>query len=60
MKPKPKPANEGPLKVHQPFDQAIARALQVKPPPGGWAAYEARLKKATAKKRAKAALKKAG
>jgi hypothetical protein len=52
MKSRPKPASaqDGPLKVDRPFDDAIARALKVKPPAGGWAAYEASLKKAKAKK----------
>jgi len=49
MKAKPEPTNEGPLKVDQPFDQAIGNALTVKPPAGGWAAYEAGLRKAKAK-----------
>jgi hypothetical protein len=30
-----KPKREGPLKVPLPFDEAIARALWVKPPPEG-------------------------
>ena len=55
MKPKPQASNDGPLKVDQPFDQAIGNALQVKPPAGGWKAYEAKLKA----KGAKAKLKKA-
>lgn len=41
---KAKQKREGPLKVNMPFDQAIGRALTVKPPPGGWGAYEARLR----------------
>ena len=49
MKRKPTASNDGPLKIDQPFDHAIANALKVKPPPGGWKAYEAGLK-ATAKR----------
>ncbi|WP_041373734.1 hypothetical protein [Phenylobacterium zucineum] len=51
MKPKPRPAaaQDGPLKVDRPFDDAITRALSVKPPAGGWAAYEAKLKADKAK-----------
>ena len=55
MKPKPQPSNGGPLKVDQPFDQAIANALAVKPPAGGWAADEAGLRKAKAKAKLKKA-----
>jgi hypothetical protein len=55
MKPKPQTANEGPLKVDQPFDQAISNALTVKPPAGGWATYEAGLRKAKAKAKLKKA-----
>lgn len=56
-KPKPAAAQDGPLKVDRPFDDAITRALRVKPPAGGWAAYEAKLKADKAKA---AKLKKAG
>lgn len=49
--PKPAPSQDGPLKIDRPFDGAIARALNVKPPAGGWKAYEARLKAARAKAR---------
>jgi hypothetical protein len=56
MKSKPKASNEGPLRVDRPFDDAIARVLQVKPPARGWATYEARLRRETAKKRTKAKL----
>ena len=52
---KPTSSQEGPLKVDRPFDDAIGRALTVKPPAGGWSAYEASLKKANAKKKAKRA-----
>jgi hypothetical protein len=31
-----KPKLEGPLKVPLPFDEAIRRALRVRPPSGGW------------------------
>lgn len=53
--PKPSPSQDGPLKVDLPFDDAISRALQVKPPAGGWAAYEAGLKKVKAKAKLKKA-----
>ena len=46
---KPTSAQDSPLKVDRPFDDAIGRALQVKPPTGGWAAYEAKLKRDKAK-----------
>jgi hypothetical protein len=36
---------ELPLKSRGPFDDAIRRALTVKPPTGGWAKYEAELKR---------------
>jgi hypothetical protein len=54
MKPQSKPSSsqDGPLKVDRPFVDAIGQALQVKPPPGGWKAYEASLKQANAKKKA--------
>jgi hypothetical protein len=35
-----KPKREGPLKVPIPFDEAIRRALKVKPPQGGWKTFE--------------------
>lgn len=35
-----KPKRVGPLKVPLPFDEAISRALRVKPPPEGWKNYE--------------------
>jgi hypothetical protein len=44
MKPKPKPTRDGPLSIPLPFDEAIQRALQVKPPPEGWAEHERRLR----------------
>jgi hypothetical protein len=44
MKPKPKPKNDGPLSVPMPFDEAMQRALQVKPPPEGWPEYERKLR----------------
>lgn len=31
---------EGPLKVDLAFEEAIRRALQVKPPPEGWSAVD--------------------
>lgn len=55
---KQKATREGPLKVPLAFDEAIRRALQVKPPPEGWPAYEAKLKRkrqqARQRKKAKA------
>lgn len=48
---KPRARREGPLKVHLEFDEAIARAARVKPPPGGWAAYEKSLKRERKKRR---------
>lgn len=56
LQPKPSSAQDGPLRVERRFDDAIGRALQVKPPASGWAAYEADLKRAKAKR---AAIKKA-
>lgn len=35
-----KPKREGPLKVPFAFDDAIRRAMGVKPPPEGWKEYE--------------------
>jgi hypothetical protein len=48
-----KSKREGPLKIELPFDEAIGRAFKVKPPPGGWAAYEVQLKRQKARQRAK-------
>ena len=48
-----KAKNEGPLKVNLKFDEAIKRALTVKPPAEGWAAYEKALK--ASKKKQKSA-----
>ncbi|MGO8841742.1 MAG: hypothetical protein ACLQF1_11585 [Methyloceanibacter sp.] len=45
MKGKAKPKREGPLSVPMKFDEAIKRALTVKPPPEGWTAYEETLRK---------------
>lgn len=53
--PKPGASQDGPLKIDRPFDDAIGRALSVKPPAGGWAAYEKALRDAAAKKKAKRA-----
>jgi len=55
QQPKPRAAQDEPLKIDRPFDDAIGRALTVKPPAGGWKAYEARLREANAKKKAKRA-----
>ncbi|MCB1883654.1 MAG: hypothetical protein KDG89_06620 [Geminicoccaceae bacterium] len=35
-----KPKRDGPLKVPFAFDDAMQRALKVKPPIGGWKAFE--------------------
>jgi len=48
---KAEPKREGPLKIPMKFDDAIKRALTVRPPKGGWAKYEARLKKNRSKVR---------
>jgi len=37
---KAKAKREGPLKIPMAFDDAIKRALEVKPPVGGWATLE--------------------
>lgn len=55
---KVKGTREPPLKVTLAFDDAIGRALTVKPPSGGWKKYEAGLRakqprKPTTKARAK-------
>jgi hypothetical protein len=43
MKPKRAP-REKPVSVPLNFEEAIRRALRVKPPPEGWAEHERRLK----------------
>lgn len=52
---KPKAKHERPLKIDMGFDDAIKRALTVKPPPEGWREYEKKLKKERKKKRQKKA-----
>ena len=55
---KAKPKREGSLRIPMPFDEAMALAVTVKPPPEGWAEYEKRSKKkrpAKAKKHKRAA-----
>ena len=42
---KAKAKHEGPLKIDVQFDDAIKRALAVKPPKEGWEEYEKSLKK---------------
>jgi hypothetical protein len=42
---KAKAKREGALKIPIPFDEAMRRAVTVKPPPEGWAAYEKKAKK---------------
>lgn len=53
-KPKPKGKNEGPLSVPVEFDEAIRRAMQVKPPPEGWPEYERSIRQQRTKRRSKA------
>ncbi len=48
-------SREGPLKIPMKFDDAIERALQVKPPAEGWSEYEKKLKRQRKTKRRKAA-----
>jgi len=50
-----KSVNEGPIKIPMKFDDAIKRALSVKPPPEGWDEYEKKLKKERKKRRQKKA-----
>lgn len=45
-----KATRDPPLKIPMKFDEAMKRAVQVKPPAEGWAAYEKSLKR---KRRAK-------
>ena len=52
---KEKPTREGPLKVPMKFDEAIKRALTVKPPPEGWPEYEKKLRKERKRRRSKEA-----
>lgn len=44
---KSKPKREPPVTVPLPFDEAIERALKVKPPQGGWRAYETKPRRRT-------------
>lgn len=39
MKAKPEPKREGPPKILLKFDDAIKRAIKIKPPSGGWVEY---------------------
>jgi hypothetical protein len=48
-----KSAHEGPLKIDMKFDEAIKRALTVKPPSEGWEEYEKKLRKERKRRRAK-------
>jgi hypothetical protein len=43
--------NEGPLRVPLKFDDAIKRALSVRPPPEGWEQYEKNLRAAKKKQK---------
>jgi len=51
MKARPKGKREGPLSIPMKFDEAIKRALTVKPPPEGWAEYEKKKLKRARKRR---------
>jgi len=51
MKAKKKPSRDEPLKVPFKFDDAMKRALGVKPPSGGWAKYETKLKRQRERRR---------
>lgn len=42
MKQKPKAKREGPLSIPLEFDDAMRRAIAVKPPEGGWGTLEAK------------------
>lgn len=53
MKAKTEPKREGPLKIRLKFDDAIKRAIKVKPPSGGWAEYEKKLKRERKRQRQK-------
>lgn len=37
---KPRPERDETIKVPMPFEEAVRRVLQVKPPPGGWKALD--------------------
>lgn len=51
MTPKRKPKQEGPLSIPLDFDEAMRRAMKVKPPPEGWAEHERRLRARQKRKR---------
>ena len=53
MKDKQARKREGPLRVQHQFDDAVRRALQVSPPPEGWAKYEEKLPLRRQRKREK-------
>ena len=55
MKGKRKSTRDAPLKIPLKFDDALRRAVKVKPPPGGWAEYEKKIKRARQRQRQKAA-----
>lgn len=48
-----KAKREGPLSIPMKFDDAIKRAIAVKPPAEGWAEYEKKLRSAAPKKSGK-------
>ena len=52
MKPKPKARHQWPLRVPMDFDEAIRRALTVKPPAEGWAEDEKKHAKTRKRRRA--------
>ena len=45
---------EEPVKIPLEFDDAMKRALAVKPPPGGWVKCEKKLKRDRERRRSKA------
>jgi hypothetical protein len=52
---KEKTKREGSLTINLPFEDAIKRALKVKPPAEGWAEYERKLKRQRKRQRSKSA-----
>ena len=53
MKEEVKPKREGPLKISLKFDDAIKRAVNVKPPPEGWAKHMEKLTREQKRRRQK-------
>jgi hypothetical protein len=50
-----KAKHDPPLKIPMEFDEAMKRAIQVRPPEGGWKKYEKKLKRARKRRRSKKA-----